>query len=272
MSDDFISLAYGRTHWVARRGYENLFHHRGLREILALGETAAARPVGDSKPSSRVKFVVTTENAHGEAVDLFVKFIGRPPGGNYLGQLFRASAARREFERANEALARGVPVARPVAWGERRVLGATKESVYVAAALADTQSVRQYVKAWWAEAGRRNAAEKRVLARALGRFVGEIHQRGLCHPDLQLKNVLVRLADQADGPPPALFVVDLDEVRFTDGLTDEERLSSLARLSGYEHPAISKADRLRVLHSYLQEAVELKLDARAVCHEIESRR
>jgi len=74
----------------------------------------------------------------------------------------------------------------------------------------------------------RSQADPRPLAALAGRTLRKLHDAGLRHRDLQVKNLLVR----GDGAPVELaWVIDLDRCRLGQALGQEPRLASLTRFT-----------------------------------------
>ena len=76
----------------------------------------------------------------------------------------------------------------------------------------------------------RGAGGAHGLARALGRTLRRLHDLGLRHRDLQLKNLLVPDAVLEGDPDVALVVLDLDRCTLGPALRETERARALARL------------------------------------------
>lgn len=97
-------------------------------------------------------------------------------------------------------------------------------------------------------ASQRSAAEKQAAFRAAGALVRELGQNGISHPDLNVRNILIRFAESA----PEAWVLDLDRARATTGKTNpggmwerlQRSLAKEARLTG------------RTLDPQLQQALE----------------
>ena len=101
------------------------------------------------------------------------------------------------------------------------------------------------------EAGAPWPERRRVLASA-GRAVRAMHDQGLVHADLHLKNLLVtRPAEN-----PAVHILDWDKSTVSSSLTTKQRFSNLARLdrSGAKLArrgvAVTGRDRLAFLRAY----------------------
>ncbi len=71
----------------------------------------------------------------------------------------------------------------------------------------------------------RSEGERLAAMRAAGRLVGAIHRAGLIHPDLNLRNILVKWT----SPEPAAFILDLEKCRLAT-LRRLRRRRMLARL------------------------------------------
>lgn len=75
----------------------------------------------------------------------------------------------------------------------------------------------------------RGAPEREAVlaaAKAAGRAVRVFHDAGGRHPDLHIKNLLLR--PRTEGPE--VLIIDLDRARFTPGLTPGERMAQIMRL------------------------------------------
>jgi hypothetical protein len=77
----------------------------------------------------------------------------------------------------------------------------------------------------WGE--RRAGRERWTLLRRVGRAIRRLHDAGVEHPDLQVRNVLL-----CQDPPERIVVIDLDGARFhgAASLSARVRASNLARI------------------------------------------
>jgi len=90
----------------------------------------------------------------------------------------------------------------------------------------------------WLRAGPSQASLARALESA-GAAVRRFHDAGGSHPDLHVKNLLVReVADRCE-----IVVIDLDRARVIPGLAARERMTQLMRL----YRSLLKRDLLRVV-------------------------
>jgi hypothetical protein len=119
---------------------------------------------------------------------------------------------------------------------------------------------------------------RRALLAKAGRAIRALHDAGFEHPDLHLKNLLVRrgatdattAAGAAGTDDEAVLVLDLDAVRRRPSLDRERRLTGLFRFDRYAakqaaagHP-VTRTDRLRVLHAYAADAWPARDEVRAL--------
>ena len=66
---------------------------------------------------------------------------------------------------------------------------------------------------------------------AAGRLIGELHREGVHHPDLNLKNILIR----APTDQPSAYILDIEKCELVSSLSGPQRESMLARFSRSAH-------------------------------------
>jgi 3-deoxy-D-manno-octulosonic acid kinase len=98
-------------------------------------------------------------------------------------------------------------------------------------------------------------ARTRVLG-AIGHLVRRLHDLGLVHPDLQLRNLLV---SGAAGPAPEAWLLDVDTCREIRGDRDAERARNLdrfyrswAKWNALRGPRLTDRDRALFSAAYLE--------------------
>jgi tRNA A-37 threonylcarbamoyl transferase component Bud32 len=135
-----------------------------------------------------------------------------------LADLFRGSPARRAWLAGHGLAARGVGVAEPLAFVDRRILGLPVESLVV---------LRSLYPARPAEEVALEPRDLTPLGDALAELAIGLHRRHIDHGDLKASHVLLRERDA--GLEPAL--IDLEGVRFRRRLTAAQRIRALAQLN-----------------------------------------
>lgn len=113
--------------------------------------------------------------------------------------------------------------------------------------LRGTSDLAEYCKA------RANAtpAERRVVVNIVASEVRNMHNCGIFHADLHLKNILVKKDD-----PSRIYIIDFDNGDYISDMPDERRLENLMRLDrsaeklNLQSPVITLTDRLRFLKAY----------------------
>jgi tRNA A-37 threonylcarbamoyl transferase component Bud32 len=93
--------------------------------------------------------------------------------------------------------------------------------------------------------------EKRELARAFGRFVADLHARGIYHGDLKAVNVFV--AAREDGSFE-FTLVDYDRVVFGERVDRRRRIKNLSQAAASIAVLMTKTDRLRFHRAYAFDA------------------
>ena len=187
-----------------------------------------------------------------------VAVAGEPPARfyikryNYQGaayatkDFFRSSRARRTWIAANSLEMRGIPVARPLLYLERRRLGLLLDSYILTQAIAGVM-LRDIFRRY--DAAGYRIGEKRTLLGDLARFLKKMHRNGVAHRDLKGTNFMVQ--ETAAGSY-YFHIVDFDGIRLGP-LSSYRRIKNLARLGEecHRHSCFTYGDRLRFLKTYL---------------------
>ncbi len=139
--------------------------------------------------------------------------------GERLQSGVRRSRARQEYLAARFLDAAGLPVAEPLAYGERRRGGLLQDSFFVAAFLPDVRTVRE---AWQTQP----AEKHHFFLKRLARLIRAMHDAGGDHRDLHAGNVL---AGPGPGDACALYLTDLHRSRMGADVPRAARVAGLAR-------------------------------------------
>jgi tRNA A-37 threonylcarbamoyl transferase component Bud32 len=113
--------------------------------------------------------------------------------------------------------------------------------------LAGTSDLMEYCTA----RANTTPAERRVLVNAVAAAVRNMHDTGIFHADLHLKNILVEKDD-----PARVYIIDFDNGDYLRDMPDERRVENLMRLDrsaeklNRRSRVINMTDRVRFLKAY----------------------
>lgn len=154
---------------------------------------------------------------------------------------------------------KGVPSAEIVAMVKRKLWGPFYRADFISKEVTGAIDIRQFLEesSLWLV----HRARKEVIS-AVAKAVKKMHDAGIYHADLHLKNILVR---QEPGGEFVSFVIDLDKSVVFDRLDIGQRMKNLLRLdrsaeklswhsSGlgrFSQNRISGTDKLRFFMSYM---------------------
>lgn len=261
------SLRRAREHAASRtrralrpgRAYERIDArgYRGLRvrevphaEVVAALE-ASERPESRTlKHDHRARVTAVTTNRGSWVVKAYA-------GGGWLrrtADLWRGSPGRRAWLGGHGLRARGIGVAGPVAFVERRDAGGAWTSAVV---FEDLQRLEP------ADRCPPDTASDAEVVHALQRLAIRLHRRGVIHGDLKASHVLLERRERGlEGR-----LIDLERVRFPRRLGDRPRIQALAELNASLPDRIPVALRRRAFQRYTA-AVPFRGDADAALQRI----
>ncbi len=182
----------------------------------------------------------------GRRLDIFVKryrYRSRAARlvGIFRGSLFGRHRSAFEYGFLAEMRRRGLPAVKPLAFSAKRSLGFVKAGILVTEAAPNAVQLDTW------------ASEHIVpgdLARALGREVRRMHDAGVRHGGLFLRNILLDAASAGDW---RLFFVDPDRSgRFVTGpLSREQAMADLSDLTASALVVCRATNRMRFALAYL---------------------
>lgn len=183
----------------------------------------------------------------------FVKHYRRQRLGAALWRLIRTSASRREWQKAVEISNRGAPTIRPLALGESREGGFTRDNYFISETVGGAQPLSELL----AGPAGRNAASRRKIITSLARLCANAHRKGIQHDDFHLGNILVR--NTASNGDIELVLIDLPGVRISGPLSWRRSRENLAMLSAAWIRKMSAAEQMRFWLTYLKARSDLSL-------------
>jgi tRNA A-37 threonylcarbamoyl transferase component Bud32 len=160
-----------------------------------------------------------------------------------LKQLFCRSRAKRAWILANDCMRRGINIAHPVAYLERRGFGFLRESLVLAEAVEGDDLTTLLASA------SKDFREKRRLIRDLARVVRRMHDNQVLHRYLKAKNIVGRREPLGSY---RLAIIDFDGLDIRRA-SQRTCMTDLAHLNHdiLTSPLITRTDRLRFLTVYV---------------------
>ncbi|MFO7900113.1 MAG: lipopolysaccharide kinase InaA family protein [Planctomycetota bacterium] len=220
-----VTLTAGGLHWVAEPDFAPALSDLVvpvLRSHADQDETTVKRSL------SRAVYHVPID---GDGV--YVKHHHPRSGLERLKYLVLRSRAQAEWTAARTMLDRGIPVARPLAFGERRVAGFLREAALVSEAVDNAAPLSEAL----GRAGRSDLIEH------VAGLVRRMHDNDILHRDLHGGNILVRGDD--------LFLIDVHRVTINRPVRRRARAWNLGQLIAFLGDRMDEADHERFIRAYL---------------------
>jgi tRNA A-37 threonylcarbamoyl transferase component Bud32 len=251
LGDDLLALSAAcRRRLQHQRSRRCLRHNRdfapwragpwkGWARVASLTDTA--RKIlqdPDAFLAKRARLLKAGRSATVGAADHLVlkRYNFRKPG-NALKDLFRASKARRAYQKGYHLELAGIPTAKIVATVDRRCCGVLFSSCVLMEEISGAQELGAYL--------RKATDIAPDLARQAAELIGTLHREGLAHRDLKESNVILD-ANQR------MHLLDLDGLEYLDILSEGRAASDLARFDRgvSQFKNVGRLHRLAFLRRY----------------------
>lgn len=238
------------TLWL-RLGDEEALTQRGIADPERLFQSGGGRPVSGRTQSISIPLDARDPNGR--------RILLRPYAhGGLLARLNRRlflnpERPLRELEHALLAEQRGVNTARPLAVVKQQ-RGRLYRAYFVCEEIGSVEDGVHFARR--VSRGEVTLAVKRAVICEVAREVRRMHDVGLIHGDLHLKNLLIRV----NGPAHVqAFVIDFDLSRSVEQVSLSQRLGNLMRLGRsvrkirWSQEGFTRTDGLRFLFAYWPE-------------------
>ncbi len=231
---DFVTLRFGSVRGYARRNW-------ACNQV----QSWLSRPAELLSSCKIVKDSRTTTVGAGAlcGLEFHVKRYNYQGLGYALKELFRASRAKRAWVAGNNCAMRGISVATPIAYLERRHGRFSLES-YLVSKTVDGRSLPEIMARRTCE-----FSGKRDLIDDLARYLARMHAHQVANRDLNGDKLIV---SRKGSKRPVFFMVDFDGVDIGP-VSWRTRVKNLTRLEREfcGSAATTRTDRLRFLRTYL---------------------
>lgn len=176
--------------------------------------------------------------------------------------LFTGSRAHKAWQRGNELQDRGFNAPDVLIYGSQSLLFAPCRSFILMKFLMHSTGLHALLKDHFSvPLTPEKVALKRSLLRSAGRFIGELHAKGIFHGDLRLDNILVRGWETGEN---TFSLIDNERNKYFDEkpISKACRRKNLVQVNMILLPQITFTDRLRFFNAYIIENAALKLYAK----------
>jgi tRNA A-37 threonylcarbamoyl transferase component Bud32 len=161
----------------------------------------------------------------------------------------------REIMITEEIRSRGLPTARPLAALRHPAGGFFYRGDLITEEIPESQDLASFFSSGRDPLSQGEPALRHEVASQAGRTVRFMHDHGVYHGDLNLKNLLVQPVYQSH---PTVYVIDLDRSTIRTSLSTRARIRNLLRLNRSVEKLKRKgvcvrySDRARFFHAYAQ--------------------
>jgi len=192
---------------------------------------------------------------------IFKEFLKRG-GFDTLKALFTGSRAHKAWQRGNELRARGFNAPEVLIYGYQSLLCTPHRSFILMKFLMHSIGLHTLLQDHFdIPLTPEKVKLKRSLLRSAGRFIGEIHAKGIFHGDLRLDNILVKGWETGAH---TFSLIDNERNKYFGKKRISEfcRRKNLVQVNMIILPQITFADRLRFFTAYLSENPKLYPEAK----------
>lgn len=210
------------------------------RRFSARGRTGVVSfPLGEARP-----VMMARRYAHGGLFAAIGRDLYWGPG-RAVEELIVAEMAHRA----------GVRVPMPIGIIAQPAKGPLWRLAYLSAEIGDSEDMVHYCCRLGEYPAETAAGEKRGVLLEAARQIRKMHDLGIFHADLHLKNLLLRR--RASGPPE-VFIIDFDRAEKGESLSADQRAANLKRLARsvrkvrVADEVLTAWDRVRFLRDYLE--------------------
>lgn len=247
----FTRMKKGKMKLIIRDEYKDDLLRLEIGDIDGFLKKRQVRIIDDVDKSVVVSFPLERP---GGRERIAVKRYDRPALKRKLKDIFRISKAVREWKVGNWLWERGVPVALPLAVGERRRWRILKDSFLISRAIKEAHQLGQYILTLHPPLAAEARRKKREVITLLAKELRDIHDKGFFHGDLNASHIMVKVGA---GKRPAFYFVDFESSKVGRKVYSRQWVKELARLNESMPSFISRTDKVRFFQVYSE---RLKLD------------
>lgn len=255
-TDAFCSIQNGNMYLVIRKDYEKILREMGIANPLEM-----VRQQGTNIDFYRGRGMhAVIDVPHHEGVRIVVKHCIRGGPVKYFTKDVFIGQARplQELCLSDFARRNNVNTTEIVAVHVSRFFGIFYRGDIISLEIPDSFNLFTYFTGLGENVPQYELMEKRRMIKIIARLIKSMHEAGIYHHDLNIKNILVqRKRVHDDNHDVSAFVIDLDRAQVLKKINLRLRMKNLLRLHrslvklGLCGKIITKTDILRFLREYM---------------------
>ncbi len=253
MTNSFVWIQRKRLRVLLDPSFYQCIQRNGIRDVVTLIRDARIDPGMAGRNACRVicldgtphhRFVVR-HYAHGG-------LLRRIMGDHFVGR----SRPFREMELTEEIRRLDIPTIHVVAAFQHRSWGPFYRGDLVTEEIPRSRDLVSFFSGLSQNSSNQEIALRRDVARQAGHVVRAMHDRGVFHGDLNLKNFLIQTSDAGDS---RILMIDFDRSKILKRLSVGMRMKNLIRLNRsvekwkMKGVPVRYTDRTRFFQAYAQE-------------------
>jgi tRNA A-37 threonylcarbamoyl transferase component Bud32 len=221
------------------------FHPEDATAMIEGGVCCDEKRYGRQYSSKMARIWTATASFKGRDIEIFIKEHLHRSVIDFIKHLFRNSRARRALKASLMLRRNGLDCPEPLALLEKYRGPFCTNSILITEGITESVNLNKYLNKLKAENITRAEAEKKVIIRELGSYVGKMHELGIFHGDLRTGNILV----QNDKGFWRFFMVDNERTRQFSVIPRRLIIKNLVQLNMFR-TGISNIDRIRFIRAY----------------------
>ncbi|MCG2676344.1 lipopolysaccharide kinase InaA family protein [bacterium] len=256
VGSNFLTLKRGNWKIRLKKRYKDPLIKLGIEDPDSLFKRKEARLLDDSERSNIFSFRVS------EGRIVLKEYKPRGIGKTWI-DLYRPSKAMREFVLGNRLSEMRIPVAEPLAVGEKRNFRLLKKCFLITEELSLGTNLSLHVNSFHTLLNKEKIREKREFISKLAKSIRDIHNRGFTHGDLNTSHIMVR--------GNRFYYLDFENARLKKRTSDFRWIKDLSRLNESMPSYITRTDKLRFYKEYAKGNKAKEKKIRRYLKRIESR-
>jgi tRNA A-37 threonylcarbamoyl transferase component Bud32 len=263
--EGFVLVREGRTVGWVKEGFEPLLHELCGWER---GWSSERGPVSGSSPEApsphyrgRGEVFRVPLNPSSDEYAVIRHYRRGGLVRHFLGDLYPGpSRFFREARITEKARALGIPTAEVLAVRAERVGFAFYRGDLVTRQIRESEDLGEFLRGCLESRQKPEGDLKGKISRSVAALLRKMHDCGLVHADLNVKNILL---NSRHGTVKA-FVIDLDRARFVEPLPESLRIRNLQRLyrslekQGFMGSVVSERDGIGFVRDYCRDGSTLE--------------